>query len=64
MPLYKYRCVKCGHVMEILERAGVPGEHVCGKCGGQVEKLMSAFSVGSGSSSSAGSCPTGTCPLS
>jgi putative FmdB family regulatory protein len=65
MPIFEYRCKKCGHVTEVLERPGGGSRHECEKCGSaQMEKLLSAFGVGRGSSSSSGSCPTGTCPLS
>ena len=65
MPLYEYRCAKCGHVMEVLEKADARGRHTCEKCGNhRMEKLMSTFGVSAGAKSSGGSCPTGTCPLS
>lgn len=61
MPLYQYRCAKCGNVIEVLEKASASGQHTCEKCGGRpMEKLMAAFSVGP--ASAGGSCPTGTCP--
>lgn len=64
MPLYEYRCAKCGHVMEVLEKADASHRHTCEKCGGRrMEKLMSTFRVGASAKSSGGSCPTGTCPL-
>ena len=68
MPLYEFRCQKCGHVFEELVRTdgGEPG--ACPRCGARKPvKLLSAFSAraGGGSSSGAasGSCPTGTCPF-
>jgi len=67
MPLFEYRCKKCGHVTEFLERAQSKAEHECEQCGsGQVERILSAFAVkeGGASGSSGSSCPTGTCPLS
>jgi len=65
MPLYEYRCRKCGRVMEVLEQAGAKQKHVCTKCGSrQMEKMISTFGVGSATGSSGSSCPTGTCPLS
>lgn len=65
MPLYEYRCGKCGHVMEVLEKSDAGGRHTCEQCGSRrMQKLMSTFGVGAGGGSSAGSCPTGTCPLS
>jgi putative FmdB family regulatory protein len=64
MPLYRYECGRCGHVMEVLEKSAADARHKCEKCGGIMEKMMPGFSVGSVSGSGGGSCPTGTCSLS
>lgn len=68
MPIFEYRCKKCGHATEFLESADSRRRHKCEKCGStQTEKLFSAFAarVSSGSASTgSSSCPTGTCPLS
>lgn len=68
MPIFEYRCKKCGYKMEFLEKSSGKSTHSCEKCGSRdMEKLFSGFAVGQSSSSSgssAGSCPTGTCPLS
>ena len=65
MPIYEYRCAKCGHAMEVLENVGASHKHTCAKCGArQMEKMISTFGVGSTTASSGSSCPTGTCPLS
>lgn len=66
MPLFKYRCTKCGNIIEVLEKVNAQGRHTCEKCGNRrMEKMMSAFSVGAGNQGGTGSsCPTGTCPLS
>jgi putative FmdB family regulatory protein len=65
VPIFEYQCRKCGHVTEVLEKAGAKGKHTCIKCGSsEMVKLLSAFGVGKGgASSSSGSCPTGTCSL-
>ncbi len=65
MPIFEYQCKKCGHVTEVLEKAGDKGKHTCAKCSStQMVKLLSAFGVGkTGASSSSDSCPTGTCSL-
>ena len=67
MPIYEYRCEKCQHVMELLETFGASSkEHRCEKCGSKaVHRLLSAPNIrmGGGSTSSASSCPTGTCPI-
>jgi putative FmdB family regulatory protein len=67
MPLFEYRCEKCGHVTEFLEKAGSEAEHECEQCGSKnTDRILSAFAVRGGGPSGAGgaSCPTGTCPLS
>jgi putative FmdB family regulatory protein len=44
MPLYEYRCTKCGNTFERLVLG--EGEPVtCPRCQGGVEKLMSSFSI-------------------
>ena len=66
--LAAYKCKKCGERFELL--IGVSMEKVekkCPSCGSKdIEKMLSAPSsvkVKSGSSSSASSCPTGSCPF-
>ena len=61
MPLYRYECAQCGHVMEMLEKSNATGPHVCEKCGShRMEKTMPTFSVGAASGVSGSCCPTGT----
>jgi putative FmdB family regulatory protein len=66
MPLFEYKCKKCGRTTEFLERGSVRERHVCPECGGaDLQKLFSTFAAGrSDSENGASSCPTGTCPLS
>ncbi|OHB65803.1 MAG: hypothetical protein A2Y76_06270 [Planctomycetes bacterium RBG_13_60_9] len=65
MPLFEYKCKKCGQKTEFLERGSNPNRHVCPRCGSRdLQKLFSTFSAGrSESKIDGGSCPTGTCPL-
>jgi putative FmdB family regulatory protein len=64
MPIFEYRCNKCGHKAELLEKRASKTKHVCEKCGSSdMRKLFSGFSVGQGSQGG-NSCPTGTCGLS
>lgn len=42
MPLYEYRCQQCGETSEFLQRFDDPPETSCPKCGGSLEKLLSA----------------------
>lgn len=67
MPLFEYKCKKCGQTTEFLDRGSGRHRHVCPECGGtDLQKLFSPFSTGRSNSKTdgAGSCPTGTCPLS
>jgi len=68
MPIFEYKCNKCGHITECLEKSGSVRKHVCERCkSSDMQKLFSGFSVGqsnSPTSQASGSCPTGTCPLS
>jgi putative FmdB family regulatory protein len=41
MPIYEYRCEKCGKVFEVLQRFSDTPLTVHEACGGQVEKLIS-----------------------
>ena len=41
MPLYEYRCKKCGSVFEVLQKASDPALAVHDHCGGNLEKLLS-----------------------
>ena len=41
MPIYEYRCEKCGKVFEVLQRFSDPPVKVHEACGGEVEKLIS-----------------------
>jgi len=68
MPIFEYKCKKCGHVMEFLEKSSSTHKHICERCkSSDMQKLFSGFSVGQAGSSTSkdsGSCPTGTCPFS
>ena len=71
MPIYEYRCKKCGNEFEALVSQDRKAK--CMKCGStRLEKLLSTFSANtqptklpcdSGTCSS-GACPTGSCPFS
>jgi putative FmdB family regulatory protein len=64
MPIFEYRCSKCGHVTAFLEKADSSNPHVCEKCGSEkTDKMFSTFATKTAKGTSA-SCPTGTCPLS
>ncbi|GAB4241920.1 MAG: hypothetical protein OHK0028_20530 [Deltaproteobacteria bacterium] len=42
MPIYEYRCRKCGEVTERIERVHEDPLRKCPSCAGKVERLMSA----------------------
>ena len=44
MPIYEYKCRKCGKEFEIFQRMTDPAVKSCQHCKGQVEKLMSLSS--------------------
>ncbi len=46
MPIYEYRCRKCGHEFEELVFTSDKDSPVCEKCGGESEKLMSSCHAG------------------
>lgn len=42
MPLYPYRCTKCGHRFEKIQSFNSEPETVCPKCGGALERPLTA----------------------
>jgi putative FmdB family regulatory protein len=45
VPLYEYKCLKCGRVTEKIENVSGPYLKKCPHCGGKVEALISASSI-------------------
>ena len=45
MPLYEYRCGKCGKVSEILQSLDEKPARICPHCGGRLKKLHSTPSI-------------------
>jgi putative FmdB family regulatory protein len=41
MPLYEYRCKKCGKVLEVLQKVSDKALATHDRCGGALEKLLS-----------------------
>ncbi|MDD5483265.1 MAG: zinc ribbon domain-containing protein [Kiritimatiellae bacterium] len=69
MPIYEYKCKKCGKTFEHLARSLSEPAPKCPQCGAsRPEKQFSAFSAGTGGGRSdsfacpGGACPTGACP--
>lgn len=42
MPLYPYRCTKCGHRFEKIQSFSSDPETECPKCGGKLERPLTA----------------------
>ena len=45
MPLYEYKCLKCGRKTEKIENVAGPHLRKCPHCGGKVEALISAPAI-------------------
>src|SRR5216683_1701606 len=42
MPLYEYQCDACGHRFEVIRKFSDEPLEGCPKCGGHIQKLISA----------------------
>jgi len=42
LPLYPYRCKECGHRFEKIQKFSAKQETVCPKCGGALERTLTA----------------------
>lgn len=45
MPLYEYKCTKCGTVFEVLQKVTDPPIKECIRCHGAVKKVLSPPSL-------------------
>jgi putative FmdB family regulatory protein len=45
VPLYEYKCLKCGRKTEKIENVAGPHLKKCPHCGGKVEQLISASAI-------------------
>jgi putative FmdB family regulatory protein len=41
MPLYEYKCTKCGSVFELFQKVNDPSPQKCSKCQGPLKKVLS-----------------------
>jgi len=41
MPIYEYKCDKCGHITEAWQKFSDPPLHTCHLCGGSVKQIIS-----------------------
>ena len=42
MPVYEYQCQHCNHQFELRQKFSDPAASECPKCGGAVQKMISA----------------------
>jgi len=45
LPLYEYKCVKCGHRFEKIEKLSAPTTRKCPKCGKKAERQLSSPAI-------------------
>jgi putative FmdB family regulatory protein len=45
LPLYEYKCVKCGHRFEKIESFGASENKKCPKCGAKAERQLGAPAI-------------------
>jgi putative FmdB family regulatory protein len=45
MPIYEYKCKKCGHRFEKIQKFSDPHTKKCPECGGAIEQVISAPAV-------------------
>lgn len=45
MPLYEYECRQCHQRLEKIQSFSAPHEKVCPKCGGELERVISAPAI-------------------
>ena len=62
MPIYEYKCSKCGNVFEVFQRIGADGSELnCPICGApRPEKIFSAFASTGGDSNSSSNASCGS----
>ena len=45
MPIYTYRCRKCGEVFEIMKKVGSNGSEVCQYCSAEADRLFTPTGI-------------------
>jgi putative FmdB family regulatory protein len=45
MPIYEYECRKCGALTEVFQKMDAKAPARCGKCGGRLDKRVSAPAI-------------------
>ncbi|MFH1387003.1 MAG: FmdB family zinc ribbon protein [bacterium] len=45
MPLYDYKCAKCGHIFEVMQKISEDPLKFCPECKGEIKRLISAAGI-------------------
>ncbi|MGA7188193.1 MAG: FmdB family zinc ribbon protein [Candidatus Acidiferrales bacterium] len=45
LPLYEYKCEKCGNQFEKIEKHSAPTSQKCPKCGAKAQRMISAAGI-------------------
>ena len=45
MPLYEYKCTKCGSAVETIQKVSDSPMKICSQCGGPLNKLISSPAI-------------------
>lgn len=45
LPLYEYKCEKCGNQFEKIENHSAPTTQKCPRCGGKAQRMISAAGI-------------------
>jgi len=62
MPIFEFRCHKCGKEFERLVFASDKGSVPCPQCGSEsTERVLSVFASNATGKMASGSCATGSC---
>jgi putative FmdB family regulatory protein len=65
MPIFEYKCSKCGKISEFLENSGSAQDKKCQHCGSTtLQKQFSTFAprIKEGASKKCHGCTDGACP--
>lgn len=44
MPIYEYKCDKCQHQFELIQKVDAATKTICSKCSGQASRIVSSTS--------------------
>ena len=45
MPIYEYKCQKCGSLIEVLQKINAIPVKICSLCGGELKKQVSSPAI-------------------